>query len=412
MLLLPPGYSKSTLTSILYPVYWLSRKPGSLIMLASHTADLARSFARQGREWTAEFGALLGLALAKQGRHSAGEWETSNRGRLFATGVGGGLIGRHADLAIIDDPIKSLADITSAQRREALLEWYQAQLLTRLKPGAPLILAMARWHQDDLAGKLLARDAAGWKVVRLPALAEGPDELGRAAGDALWPQREGAGALARTRLAVGEYVWAAQYQQAPIAREGRVFLTGSLVRYEPCMAQAEAHAVRGWDLAATREQNGNDPDYTVGVKLGRLPDQRLIVLDVVRFRDDWNGVQRRIRSVAEDDGVAVRQGFPLDPGAGGKAAVDMLAKTMQGYVFDSSQEKGRKADRADAIAAQVNAGQVVLAPGAWQAAFCEELKHFPEGKHDDQVDALSRAFALLLRHARPGKRADVPHSLR
>src|SRR6185437_2201414 len=275
MVQMPPGAAKSTYASILFPAWWFARRPESSVIAACHTLSLAEHFGRTLRGLIAEHAARLGYAL-EPGNRAARRFATSTGGQYFATGVTGPIIGRRADLILIDDPIKSQAEADSRVHRERLREWFRADLSTRLKPAGRIALIMTRWHPDDLAGRLLDlaesdRRAAGWTVLRLPAVAEADDPLGRAEGAPLWPEWEDAETLAARRAALGERGWAALYQQRPRLREGGLFAIDRI----PLLDAAEAFpersvrdTVRAWDLAATAGPTG-DPDWTVGLRLAR-----------------------------------------------------------------------------------------------------------------------------------------------
>src|SRR5271157_2492164 len=214
MVLMPPGAAKSTYASVLFPAWWLAQHPTSNIVAASHTAELAEHFGRQVRSLIVEHGLRLGFGLAADNR-AAGRWQTTRRGQYFATGVRGPITGRRADLVVIDDPVKSHAEADSAVLREHVWNWFRSDLTARLKPHGRIVLIMTRWHVDDLGGRLLAQQPDHWRLVRLPALAEADDPMGRPEGAALWPEWEDVAALERKRAEVGERVWAALFQQTP-----------------------------------------------------------------------------------------------------------------------------------------------------------------------------------------------------
>jgi len=400
--LMPPGSAKSTYASILFPAWWFLRHPASSVLAASHTADLALHFARQLRAVIAANAPALGYEVA-HGERAAARWQTSTKGSYFATGIRGPLAGRRADLAIIDDPVKAFADADSARQREHLWSWFRSDLLTRLRPHGRIVLIMTRWHQDDLAGRLLARGAAEWNVLRLPALAEADDPLGRPPGGALWPEWEDEAALLRKRATMGERVWETLFQQSPRPPQGTLFPVARLGFAEAPADPRNGAVVRAWDLAATAFDGRNDPDYTVGVKLLREPTGRLLVLDVIRIRTTAGAVQEAMLAAAKADGHAVRIALPEDPGQAGKAQVLDYTRKLAGYVVKASRETGSKMTRALPIATQVEAGNLLLVRGAWNDAFIEELRDFPFGRKDDQVDALARAFLVL---------ADVPEQAR
>ena len=182
MLLLPPGSAKSTYASLLFPPWFMANRPWAQVIAASHTAGLARSFGRGVRALIQEHESRLGLTLDANNR-SAGRFGVVGGGSYFATGVRGPITGRRADLVLIDDPVKSQAEADSGLARDHVWDWFRSDLITRLKPGGRVVLVMTRWHPDDLGGRLLSASDA-WRVVRLPALAEAGDALGRARGRA------------------------------------------------------------------------------------------------------------------------------------------------------------------------------------------------------------------------------------
>jgi len=403
IVLMPPGSAKSTYCSVVLPSWWLQQHPQHSIIAACHTEALAHHFGRAARAMVAEHGAPHGLALARDDR-AAGRWRTVAGGQYFAAGVRGPIVGRRADLVLIDDPIKSHAEAESQTLRDSLWQWYQADLLPPLKPHGRIVLVMTRWHEDDLGGRLLAA-AEPWEVLRLPALAEAGDPLGRAPGEALWPEWEDAEALARKRLAVGERVWRALFQQQPRASHGTLFRPAAIATLdEPPLASV---AVRAWDLAATEAGHGSDPDWTVGLKLTRMSDGRFCVLDIVRLRGGPLAVEQAIMATAAADGPGVAIGLPQDPGQAGKQQVAYLSGRLAGWRVIASPETGSKVTRAGPVSAQAEAGLLTMVRAAWNHAFFEELRDFPHGRKDDQVDALSRAFTMLTAAATGGRRLQL-----
>lgn len=390
MLLLPPGHGKSTYASVVFPAWWFSRHPGSSVIMACHTADLASHFARRVRALVHENATPLGYGIADTDRAQA-RWRTTNRGDFFAAGIRGPIIGRRADLVLIDDPVKSHAEADSKQARDSLWNWYRSDLAPRLKPGGRVVLIMTRWHLDDLGGRLLENDP-NWTTIRLPALAEPNDPLGRTPGEALWPEWEDTQSLERKRCTVGPRVWEAQFQQNPNPDTDNLFATSRILVAED---QARpVREVRAWDLAATLATDGHDPDWTVGIKLAALPEGRFRVTDVVRFRAGPNETASTIVSTASQDGPDVTIGLPQDPGQAGKLQVAWLTQRLNGHRVHASTETGSKLTRANPAAACIDAGMLSLTRGPWNRAFLDELRDFPRGRKDDQVDALSRAFAL------------------
>lgn len=222
MVCMPPGSAKSTYTSVEFPAWYLGRNPKNSIIAASHTQELAERFGRRVRNIVASdpFAAVFGGGVADDSA-SAGRWDTKQGGEYFAAGVGGSITGRRADLGLIDDPVKSREDADSERMRERAWDWYVNDWLTRLKPGARQIVVMTRWHEDDLGGRILARERSRWRLIELAMEALPNDPLGRQAGEMLWPEWFTADMIAAAKLDVRS--WNALYQQQPASEDGDYF---------------------------------------------------------------------------------------------------------------------------------------------------------------------------------------------
>jgi predicted phage terminase large subunit-like protein len=407
MLFLPPGSAKSTYASVIFPPWFLAQRAGLDVIGASYNADLAEDFSARVLGIIREHGGTLGYGLASD---AAKLWRTSSRGTYRAAGAGGGITGRRADLFVIDDPIKGREDADSLLKRDKVWDWYRAEVITRLKPGARIVLIQTRWHEDDLAGRLLQDGAADWRVVRLPALAEPNDPLGREVGDPIWPEWENAAALERKRREVGEREWASLYQQNPRPLEGSLFHVAKITMLDaapvyqqpgpgpvaPTNMPGKPVIVRSWDLAATEQTGTRDPDWTVGIKMMREPNGRFVILDAVRLRGGPEAVETAIVNTAAQDGREVSIRLPEDPGQAGKSQAQYLGRRLAGSRVTAVRETGSKATRAAPFASQVNMGNVAMVKGPWNRAVLDCLAGFPDGGHDDDVDAASGAFAALM----------------
>ena len=202
LVLMPPGSAKSTYASIIFPVWWFMQHPRSSVIAASHTAALVEHFSRHIQSLIGEYRHKIGFDL-RIGDRSKSNWQTSAGGEYFAVGIRGAITGRRADLVIIDDPVKSMGEADSATHRQHIWDWYTAELLTRLKPDARIAVVMTRWHEQDLGGQLITRGGGDWRVLRLPAIAEDHDPIGRPPGAPLWPAWESVESLNRKQAVVG-----------------------------------------------------------------------------------------------------------------------------------------------------------------------------------------------------------------
>lgn len=417
MVCMPPGSAKSTYTSELLPPWWFAQHPHSVVIGASHTMDLAARFSKRVQRQIRDNAALLGYGM-RDGSEGVARWETTSGGEYRAAGVGGNVTGSRADLCVIDDPVRSREDAESEVARERNWQWFTADLRTRLKPGARIVLVMTRWHADDLGGRLLETQRALWRVVSLPATAREDDPLGRVPGEMLWsddPSYPYGAEIAKVRAeyeAAGAMRdWWSLYEQDPRPLDGALFKTGQIATLDA--APAGGKVVRAWDLAATEQVGTRDPDWTAGVKLMRTDEGRFVVLDVVRLRGGPDEIEAAIVNTAAQDGQRVTVGLAQDPGQAGKSQILYLTRKLAGFRVESSPETGAKETRAAPVASQVNVGNVsIVRHPAWNKPFLDELAGFPADAKDDQVDALSRAFSMLIAPPEPARRVNIPFMAR
>lgn len=397
---MPPRHGKSFTISRLFPAWYLGINPSQRVILASYGATLARKHSRAARSIVASrvYAELFPeIKLAADAR-SADSWDlipvvSGEAGGMDAVGVGGGITGKGAQLIIVDDPIKSRAEAESATYRDRLWEWFTDDLYTRREPGASVILVMTRWSTDDLAARLIRRQREKWTYIRLPALAEPDDLLGRAIGDPLWVARFDTSALHDIESSIGAYAWAGLYQQSPVPQSGGLFKRASF-RLTQTAPPILTHAVRFWDLALSEREHA---DYTVGVLLGRTPVGQYVVLDVTRFRAEWSDVIPRIIETARADTSDVLVGFEQTAFQSRAVAQFLSAPGMGEYKAFGVKPEGDKFTRALPFAARAGEGMIdVLSGRGWTDDFLEELVTFPKGAHDDQVDAASGAYRLLI----------------
>lgn len=385
MIFLPPRHGKSHLVTIRYPVWRLERSPETRVVIAAYNQTLAEKFSRAARRI-----ARTRFPLSYE-RKAAEDWETAEGGGVRAVGVGGGITGQGGELIVIDDPVKSREEAESLAYRERVWDWYTNDLYTRLEPGGAMVLIMTRWHNDDLAGRILAsEDAPNWTIISLPAEAEEGDLLGRPAGAALCPDRFDLEALAGIKQVLGRDYFAL-YQQRPQPREGEMFKRGwfEIVAAAP----VEARRVRYWDKAGSAGTGA----YTAGVLLAEAGGI-FYVEDVIRGQ--WEAAEREsvIRQAAQMDEQQYGQ-VPVwveqEPGSGGKESAEATIRNLAGFVVEADRVTGDKALRAEPLASQAQAGNVKILQAGWTPAYLEELADFPRGRYKDQVDATSGAFNHL-----------------
>jgi len=326
-------------------------------------------------------------------------FETTAGGHRFCCTPGSNVTGHGGDFVLCDDPHPAQRAESEAERN-AVLSWWWEAIPTRLNEqdrGVKMIIQQ-RVHRLDLAGSAIDR---GYYHVVLPMEFE-PDHPHRFGGDRrtekgelLHPDRVGPSGLAKLKRALREYGTAGQLQQRPVPREGGLFKRGWLPVVDAVPAECWQGGVRRWDLAATVPEPGKDPDWTAGVRMAKDGIGRTYILHCERFRASPAQVDQAIKAIASQDGMGVQIGIPQDPGQAGVAQAQALARFLAPYAVTALRESGKKEDRARGFAAQCEMGNVFLLRGKWNEAFIEELCEFPNGAHDDQLDAATGAFDML-----------------
>jgi predicted phage terminase large subunit-like protein len=286
---------------------------------------------------------------------------------------------------VIDDPHKA-DEARSDIVRQGVIDSFQNTLESRLNsPHTPIILIMQRLHEMDLAGWLLSGgNGETWEHLCLETLQnEGTqDEC------ALWPDKHSLEDLHRLKQSK-PYSFSGQYQQSPCAPEGNIFKPDNIIIIDA--VPTGTRFVRAWDLGAT----DGSGDYTVGFKLGQMPDDRFLIADVIREQYGPEDVERILKTTTQNDGRVVKVRLPQDPGQAGKSQAKHLTKLLAGYTVVIKSISGDKVVRAEPFAAQVNVGNVCMLRRPWNDELKDEMRMFPNAQHDDMVDAGADAFNEL-----------------
>ncbi len=401
---MPPRHGKSELCSKYTPAWYLTTFPNRRIILASYGADFASEWGYKARTLINENADKLNIQVARDS-NARDRWDLAgHNGGMITAGVGGSITGRGAHLLLIDDPVKDAEQADSPTYRQKTWDWWQSTASSRLEPGGVAIVIQTRWHEDDLAGRLIADGSENWRVINFPAIAEEDDALGRSVGDPLWPLRYNQDTLATIKNRVGSRWWNALYQQRPTAIEGGMFKRQwfTVVDAIPAPERFE-RLVRYWDKAGT--QGGGD--YSCGLLMGRLGG-RYYVIDVVRGQwsaDARNSIMLQTAQLdAQTYGkTAVVTWVEQEPGSGGVESAELSLRLLAGHRVKAERVTGQKETRAYGYSAQCEAGNVIIKKEPWVREYLDELLVFPNGAHDDQVDASSGAFNKLV----GGKHIDI-----
>jgi predicted phage terminase large subunit-like protein len=387
---MPPRHGKTLHVSQALPAWWLGRHPADSVILASYATELAEANSRRARGFLLDPRWPFPDVRVSPESSAVGRWNTTDRGGLIAAGVGGGLTGFGADLLVVDDPVKDRAEADSEAVRESVWKWWTEVALTRLQPGAVVLLTMTRWHEDDLAGRILASPGADeWTALSLAALADEQDPLGREEGHALWESWFPADRLAALRAEIGTRAFLALYQQTPTSEEGSTFRREWLDGRYAEVPRAGLRIVAGVDSSFGK---GVASDFSAIVTVG-ADDRFLYVLDAARGRWEFSDLLAAIRrEAAEWTPAAVL----VEDSASGQSAVQELRRSTQ-LPLVPVRPLGSKVARAESVSPLFEAGRVLFPAQAlpWRDELVEELAAFPTGRHDDMTDALVYALDRL-----------------
>jgi len=399
---MPPRHGKSMTVTKTFPSFFLGRFPDKRVIEASYGADLAQEFGLSNRRKLEEFGKeIFGVEIAADNK-SKTDWGINNReGGMLSAGIGGTITGKGADLMLIDDPIKNQQEADSETYRNRTWGEWQSTLRTRLHAGAAVIIILTRWHEDDLVGRLLNPeygDPDEWVILRLPAICEDDNDLvGRAVGDPLWPEggydKEW---MERTERAVGSRTWSALYQQRPSPAEGSI-LKRHWWQYYDHRPDRFDEVLQSWDCAF---KGTTTSDFVAGQVWGRIGADKYL-LDQIHARLDMPGTMLAFRNMFKKWPKSSR--ILVEDKANGSAVIQMMKHEISGLI--PVNPEGGKEARAYAASAEIESGNVYLPTPAlcpWVNDFVEECTAFPNGKHDDQVDACTQALIYFKNRKQTG----------
>lgn len=392
MIFVPPRHGKSTLVTERFTAWNIERDPRLRVILAAYNQTLADKFSRRIRTIVRPH-----VDLNKE-RTAVNDWETEAGGGLRAAGVGGGITGMGGDLIVIDDPIRGREEADSPAYRERVWGWYIDDLYTRREPGAKMILILTRWHQDDLAGRILrSEDGPNWDVVHIPAIAMQDDPLGRVEGEALWEARVPATDIAKYR-AFNERGYWSLYQGMPQPEGGAIFLRDwwdGANRYDITNQALKNLTVGRYQLWDTAEEAHENAAYTSCVTLDVQPGHIVHVREVWRARLSIPELQPAVERQAKrwNRDLKLRQ-VRVEYASSGRGVVQNIRASSPAWLRKLVQEyrpRTSKVDRARQITIFC-ANNLVKLPepndaAPWLMDFEQELYDFPQGQYADQVDS-------------------------
>lgn len=395
---MPPQHGKSMLVSQYLPAWYLCCNPDHRVILTAYEADFASQWGRKARDLLERFGGIFGVRVSRRSA-AVHRWDLEGRdGGMSTAGVGGPITGRGAHLLITDDPIKNDEEARSASHRQKQWDWWQSTASTRLRPGGLMIVVQTRWHRDDLAGRVLREaktNGQRWRELKLPALATENDALGRAPGEALWPDVYTSTILERIRTSRTPYYWQALYQQDPQAEGSTEWpdsYFGPSIWFE---RWPDEWVCRVLALDPSKGRDAKFGDYSAFVMLQVQPDGMLYVdadLEVRNLAVVAETALELGRAFAPDGfAVEINQFQELLASEIDRLCVERnLPLSIHG--FDNHVPKVVRIRRLSPYLAQGRFRFKSGSPGT--RLLVSQLRDFPHADHDDGPDALEMALRL------------------
>ena len=404
---MPPRHGKSELISKYLPA-WIIGALQQKVIFTAYSSEFASEYGVYARDLILEWGERVFGTKVRSSMAYAAHWETVDGGVMYTVGAGGAITGRGCDWLIIDDPVKNDEEAESATIRAKTAAWFRGTAYTRLEPNAVVIIVMTRWHDEDLVGTLLRTGAGagtggagggdqGWTVVKLPALAEAGDPIGRAEGEALWPERWPVGALNERRALLTPYQWSAMYQQSPVIVGGNK-IQSDWWRYWTLgggLDDGEVEAtVIGWDAATTTREGSS---YSCAAVWSKCKDGyylREVWRDRVEFPDlcKWAHI--------------LNERYPgalniVEDASSGRPLIQVLRAETRYPVFAQTVHVD-KVSRLNVVINLIAGGRCFIpryedgTVPTWLIDWLDEHNRFPSTTYKDQVDTTSLVLKFFM----------------
>lgn len=392
MIAMPPRHGKSQMGSYLFPAYLMGKLPQSKLIVGSHTAELAQRFGRMIRNLVEDerYMELFPDTKLSVDSKAAGRWNTSQGGEAFFIGKGGAMTGRGGDIIILDD-ILDEQDAISDTAMENTWEWYTSGPRQRLQPNGSIIVINTRWKTDDLSGRLLRQQGQlksdQWEVLEFPAILP--------SGKPLWPEYWAIEELEKVKMSIGLKKWNAQWQQQPTNDDGAILKRDWWRKWKYEEPPHCSYVIQTYDTAYSKKETA---DFSVIATWGVFRPSadsgpNLILLAVRKGRWDFPELKR----IAKDE---YKYWNPDNVLIEAKATGTPLQHEMRkmGIPVTMYSPGGRrtgqdKVSRANAVAPLLESGMVWYPEDEeFAQELVEECAAFPNGSHDDQVDATIMAL--------------------
>lgn len=405
----PPRSGKSELFSRRFPAWVFGQDPNLQIIATSYSTDLSSKMNRDvqriidSEEYASVFpntslnSVNIATVSGKALRNSEIFEIVGHSGAYRSAGVGAGITGMGADIGIIDDPVKDAKEANSQTIRDSVWDWYTTTFYTRLSPKSGILLGMTRWHEDDLAGRLLKEmenDGDQWRVVSFPAIAEHDEEF-RSEGDALHPERYNLERLDKIRKAVGSQAWNALYQQRPSSKGGDIIKGKWFKRYDQ-LPRMQRVIIAGDTAQKVKQHN----DYSVFIVAGMGVDGGVYLIDLIRGKWEAPELEQKLKDIWHKYKQTHRvQAVYIEDKSSGTGLIQNIQRSQM-IPIKGVQVDADKYTRVLGIQGFIESGYVYLPNDAeWVGDLIDECEKFTatdSHKHDDQVDTLVHVLTELM----------------
>lgn len=407
----PPQHGKSTFLSVLASAWEMGVTQDLSVALTGYSHELVCDFSRQVQHIVTSpvYQLIFPDVTVSSVLNRQDYWQLSNGSVLRAKSVGKKLTGRRVDVLVVDDPHPGRREAESSARRKEVVDWFFGDCVTRMSPEGKIRVVGTRFHPLDLIGHLMSPQytedmkASGnedllFEFHRLEAICtdKEADPLGREVGAALFPEVRTLRFLEGLRAGgVPSYEWESQYQGKPQTAASNQVDLGKLKRIDISDVPKDIERGRGWDLALTEKKSS---DFSCGGLCAYNRDTKeFYIMDMRRMKLMWPRLRPRIiASARQDMEVHNAHRLAVEAVAGFDIAYQELKQELLGEVkVEKRNPVTDKLLRAQPWLNLVEAGKVYLVRGGWNREFLDELRVFPDGDHDDQIDAVSIAYELL-----------------
>lgn len=392
----PPQHGKSMTITETLPSWYLGRHPKHKVLEISYSDDFAERFGRRNRQKIKEYGGkIFGISLAESPNTAKNFELSNNEGGMQSNGALSGVTGNKCNLMIIDDPIKTMVEAASETTRNKLWEEWLNSWTSRMRPDGVIIIIMTRWHEDDLAGRVI-ENTRNCEVINLPVEAEENDPLGREVGEPLCPEiGKDADWLEDFKANMvgqeGSRTWNALYQGHPVALEGNLIKREWWRYYE----SKDLPEMQDWLMSVDAAFKDGDQNDFVAIQVWGKVNGDMYLIDAVKKHLDMPSTIReilRLRGMYKKCYITL-----IEDKANGTAIIKYLRTEIGGVI--PVQPDGGKVARVNAIAGAIESGNVhVPSDKRFTPDFVDEFSSFPNGKHDDQVDCCSQALNRFIYH--------------